>query len=504
MESAPTLPAHGRERSPLVEMLLIAGPVVATMTSYTLMQFIDGLMVSRIGPNPVYVAAQGNGGVAAWVPTATLMGLLSVVNTYVSQNLGAKHAERGSAYAWAGLWICLVSWLVLMLPYAAVLPWLLRTLTDHGPELLAMESEYARILLAGSFFTVAARCIAQYFYGMHRPVTVLGAVLAGNAVNLIANCFLIYGPDAPRLEGAVGTVLTPWFEFTSSTCRSLGIPAMGVAGAAIATVIGTVAEFAIPMARFLGRKFNGLYGTRRSWRPSPGHMRDLFRLGWPGALMLGNEIICWAYLMAVLIGHFGEVHNTAGGISLRYMHLAFMPAVGLSIAVTAQVGKCMGMKRPDLAVRRAWLGVSLTMAYMGICALGFVLFRHEAIALFVDPSTTAEHRAELVRIGSEVMIAAAIFQLFDALGITIIGALRGAGDTVWPGVITLVLAWTCIVLGGRAMIWLFPELGSLGPWIAASAYIVLLGSSMCVRFVMGRWKRIDLLQHAAGAAPDTH
>ncbi len=129
-----------------------------------------------------------------------------------------------------------------------------------------------------------------------------------------------------------------------------------------------------------------------------------------------------------------------------------------------------------------------------------MLFRNEAIALFVDPSTTPEQRAELIRIGSEVMIAAAIFQLFDALGITIIGALRGAGDTVWPGVITLVLAWSCIVLGGHAMIRIFPELGSLGPWIAASAYIVLLGSSMCVRFVLGGWKRIDLLKSQASMA----
>ena len=500
MESAAINPNAGRDRSPLVDMLLIAGPVVATMTSYTLMQFIDGLMVSRIGPDPVYVAAQGNGSVAAWVPTATLMGLLSVVNTYVSQNLGARHAERGSAYAWAGLWLCFFAWVLVMLPYAVVLPTIMRIISDHSPSLLALETGYARLLLAGSFFAIAARCIAQYFYGMHKPLTVFGAVLAGNAVNLVVNSFLIYGPTPPAIGGAAGGVLSAWFEFTGSTCRVLGIPAMGVAGAAIATVIGTVVEFAIPMARFLGRRFNTLYGTRRAWRPSLAHMRDLFRLGWPGALMLGNEIVCWAYLMTALIGHFGEVHNTAGWIALRYMHLAFMPAVGLSIAVTAQVGKCMGMKRPDLAVRRAWLGVSLTMAYMGVCALGFVLFRHEAIGLFIDPTTAPEQRAELIRIGSEVMIAAAVFQLFDALGITLIGALRGAGDTVWPGIITLVLAWTCIVLGGHAMIRFFPEFGSLGPWIAASVYIMLLGSSMCVRFVLGRWKRIDLLGHAARPA----
>lgn len=487
----------GRERSPLVDMLAIAAPVVATMTSYTLMQFVDGLMVSRIGPDPVYVAAQGNGGMAAFIPTSLLMGLLMVINTYVSQNFGASAERKAPAYAWAGLWLCLGTWLALMLPFAVVLPTLLRTMTDHSPQLLALETQYARILLAGSVFMMSARAIAQFFYGMHMPLTVLGAVLAGNLVNLVCNSVLIYGAEAPVGVGT-GGFLGWWFGITTSFAESVGIPRMGVAGAAISTVLGTIVEVAIPMLRFLGPTFNRRYGTRASWRFSPSHVRDIVRLGWPGALMFGNEMVCWSYLMVVLIGHFHEIHNTAGWIALRYMHLAFMPAIGLSIAVTAQVGKCMGMKRPDLAARRTWLGLSLTLVYMGLCALAFVIYRFEAIAIFAPAEMDAATRDELIAIGAKVMIVAAVFQLFDALGITMIGALRGAGDTVWPGVVTVVLAWTCIVAGGHLAIALFPELGSLGPWIGASAYIILLGSSMFGRFLRGKWKRIKLLEQAEG------
>lgn len=489
MEGVPTNLAAGRERSPLMEMLLIAGPVVATMTSYTLMQFVDGLVVSRIGPDPIYVSAQGNGGVAAFVPISIMMGMITVVNTYVSQNLGAGRAERGAAYAWAGLWMCVAAWLVLMLPFAAVLPLVLGDLAEHSPELLRMETTYARILLAGAVFTLGARCVAQYFYGMHTPMIVLLAVVVGNIVNLALNSVLVFGPEQSITSGP----LAGWFALTADIARFTGIPRLGVTGSAISTVIGTIVEFTIPMAIFLGPKLNAKFGTRRAWRFSLAHVRDIARIGWPGALMMGNEMVCWSYLMAVLIGHFGVVHNTAGWIALRYMHLAFMPAVGLSIAVTAQVGKCMGMKRPDLAVKRTMLGLCMTLGYMGLCALGFVLFRHHAIGLFVEPGMSPEQRAELIGIGSTIMVAAAIFQLFDALGITLIGALRGAGDTVWPGVITVVLAWSCLVGGGHAAILWFPELGSLGPWIGASAYIILLGIAVCARFLQGRWKRIDLL-----------
>lgn len=494
MEGVPTSLGGGRERSPLMEMLAIAAPVVATMTSYTLMQFVDGLMVSRIGPDPVYVAAQGNGGVASFVPVSIMMGMITVVNTYVSQNLGAGRAERGAAYAWAGLWMCLGAWIVLMLPFAAALPYLLERLSNHSETLLRMESAYAQILLLGAIFTLGGRCIAQYFYGMHKPLVVLVAVLCGNAVNLTLNSVLIYGPE----QTITGGVLGWWFGMAAQVAEATGIGRMGVTGAAIATVAGTVVEFLIPMALFLGPKLNTRYATRRAWRLSVAHVKDIVRIGWPGALMFGNEMICWSYLMAVLIGHFGEIHNTAGWIALRYMHLAFMPAIGISIAVTAQVGKCMGMQRPDLAVKRTMMGLGMTMAYMGVCAVGFVIFRHEAIGLFIEPGMSAEARAELIAIGAQVMIAAAVFQLFDALGITMIGALRGAGDTVWPGVATIILAWTCLVAGGHVAIAVFPEVGSLGPWIGASAYIILLGIAVCFRFLQGKWKRIDLLKRGAG------
>lgn len=491
--------AGGPERSPLADMLLVAAPVVATMTSYTLMQFVDALMVGKIGPDPVYIAAQGNGMVWSFVPVSGMMGLLTVINTFVSQNLGAGRAHRAPAYAWAGLWMSLLSWLVVMLPFAAVIGPAFERLTNHDPRLVELETAYARILIAASVVTLWSRAIAQYFYGMHKPVVVFVATVAGNAVNIVANALLIFGPTAPARSG--NALVDGFFDLSAAAAGALGIPALGVTGAAWGTVIGTVFEFVLPMAVFLSPAYARRFGTRAAWRPSLPHARDIARIGWPGAMMFVNEIVCWAYLMAALVGHFGREHNTAGWIALRYMHLAFMPAIGLSIAVTAQVGKCMGMGRPDLAARRAWLGLSLNMGYMTVCGVLMVVFREPAIELFIDPTTPDDARARLVAIGAQVMIAAAVFQVFDALGITFIGALRGAGDTVWPGVATLVLAWTLLFGMGTWMVHAHPELGSIGPWIAASAYIILLGLAVTVRFVSGKWKTIKLVEPPRELAP---
>ena len=130
---------------------------------------------------------------------------------------------------------------------------------------------------------------------------------------------------------------------------------------------------------------------------------------------------------------------------------------------------------------------------MVLYALAFVMFREPLVRFFIDPKMDPAEARALLHAGMSVMVAAAIFQVFDAVAITTSGALRGAGDTIWPGVVTVVLSWVCIVGIGHLLLVLAPGLGLMGPWIGASAYIILLGVLFLVRFVAGRWKHIDVL-----------
>lgn len=513
-----TKPLRAPERRPIVEMLIIAAPSIVTMTSYTVMQFADGKMVSEITPaDSVYVAAQGNGGMAVWLALSLALGAMGVINTFVSQNLGQGTPQRGSAYGWTALWMSLI-WAVVLIPYALMLPAMFRSM-GHPARLVELETQYAQINVMGAFFVLASRGIAHFFYGLHKPSVIMVSALAANVANVGLNALLIYGTDGPP----------DWVPFggqIQALAETLGLQPLGVAGAAIGTVSGSALELVIPLVVFLGPRMNRKYQTRAAWRPSAAHFRDVVRLGWPAGVMFINEMLCWAYLMAVMLPAGGAAKaglaelppeqlaaavdqakttaNTAGWIALRYMHLSFMPAVGMSIAVTAIVGKYMGMGRPDLAAKRAWLGMRITVAYMGLCALTFVLFREQLVDVFVSDELHATDPAgarALLRVGAGVMIAAAVFQVFDAIAITTSGALRGAGDTVWPGVVTVIVSWLCIVGVGHVLLAFVPELGSLGPWIGASAYIISLGVLFLGRFIAGRWKTIDVLGRSAGAGP---
>ena len=142
----------------------MAWPTVLTMTSYTIMQFVDKLMVAQV--SPLHLAAQGNGGIWAFTPIAFALGATTVVNTYVSQNLGAGTPREGPKYVWAAVWLSVAVWIVALLPFALAMPWMFKSM-GHRPQLAHMESGYGQILLVGAVFLLAGRGLHQYFFGIH-------------------------------------------------------------------------------------------------------------------------------------------------------------------------------------------------------------------------------------------------------------------------------------------------------------------------------------------------
>ena len=462
-------------RADIREVWAQAWPTVIAMLSYTSMQFVDSLMVSVLGP--LEVAAQGNGGSWSWVSIAFGFGMLTLVNTLVAQRVGAGRTAEIARYGWAGLWVALGFWLVVLIPFALVIGPMFRAM-GHEAHLLEMETSYARILLAAGIFTISSKALSNFFFGLQRPKVITVAAIAGNVVNLVGNYVFVFGERGLPELGLPGIP---------------GIPAYGVTGSAIGTAIGTAVEALIPLCMFLGARLNRAFAVRRAWRPDFHAIGEVLRLGWPAGLQFGNEMICWAIFMTVLAGGFGNEHMTAGWAAMRFVHISFMPAVGLSIAATSLVGKHVGEGDFSRAARSAHAAVAIAILWMTCCAAIFVIFRNELTGVFIDASTPLDSAARIRAIGSQIFICAAIFQTLDAIGIVYTGALRGAGDTFVPGLVTAVLGWAVIVGGGYAMTRVFPGLESTGPWIAATAYLVILGVFVALRFERGGWRRLHLL-----------
>ena len=226
-------------------------------------------------------------------------------------------------------------------------------------------------------------------------------------------------------------------------------------------------------------------------------------------MQLFNDILGWGLFNAVLITRFfGEVHMAAATVANRYIGLAFMPAVGIGIAATITVGRHIGDGRNDLASKSSHAAVLIAVCYMLLCGTAFCIFRYPMARFMLGnvsggPSeqisaVAATQGGAVVEIAATILLCAAVFEFFDTMSIVYIGALRGAGDTYWPMLVTIGLSWTIILGGGYTISKLLPQLGSLGPWLAAAAYVVALALCVAWRFESGAWRKIDLL---GGARP---
>ncbi|MBM4018239.1 MAG: MATE family efflux transporter [Planctomycetes bacterium] len=448
------------------ELLRLAVPSVLNTVSLTLMHFVDGLMVSRVGKEAL--SAQMVGGIAAFTPLCFFIGLLSCVNTFASQNLGAGRKERAALYGWQGLWVAGAAAAVLAVLIAAAPA--LFVFFGHEPEVTRLETRYFQILMAGAGFSLAATALGAFFMGVHRPKVALAAGVVGNGVNLAGDYVLIFG--------------------------KLGLPALGLTGAAIATVAGSAVQALVMFAFLAVGPYAREYQVWRQWRPHWRAILELARIGAPAGAMFIADVLMWTIFMGKVIGLFGTAALTATAILNRYWHLCFMPAIGVSTAVTAIVGRHCGARRPRLAWRRAHAGLILVEIYMITCGLAIWLARDALVGFFNDPPDPA---VQDIATGAVVFIL--ICQAFDALNVIFIGALRGAGDTLWPGIVQTALAYALGLGGSAAVAYAAPEWGIRGPWSAASVYIIILGLVMWGRFLAGKWQTVTVVEPVPLAVP---
>lgn len=264
----------------------------------------------------------------------------------------------------------------------------------------------------------------------------------------------------------------------------LGFEPMGIRGAAVATVIASSVQGLTMLAIFLGPSFNNKFSSRAVVKWDWHRMGRLFSIGWAAGVNFALDVASWSIFTSLVIGRLGDTPLAASNIAIQIMHLSFMPTVGISIGLTALVSQWIGRKDIAAAKRRTYVALKLGIGYMLMMAVFFFVFRKQLISLFrTDP--------EVVRIGSAILIVAAVFQIFDATVIVIRGALKGAGDTRWVAMFTVLYGW--LVFLPTSYLFAFRlGLGAPGAWVGAALYIFCLGVTLLWRFHSEKWRKIDI------------
>lgn len=452
---APTLDdSEQPNRSPLNELLYIALPTIAQMASYTVAQFIDTYMLSHVGD--LEATAAGQAGLSSFTVISFGFGVMMLVNALVSQSAGRKDLADCGRYMWQGVWTGLLIGLI-ALPIS-LLGKPLFTAMGHPPELVRLETLFFQTTVAFAGFKLCGMALEQFMLAIQKPRMVLLAAVSGVCCMIPFNYAFIYGM---------------W-----------GMPRLGILGAAWGLNLAVVVEGAIIACIIffspIARQYNCF-----DWRPRWSKMRTLLMTGVPSGFQVVTEVAAWSLFTVWVFGLFPPAYMAANTYTFRYMSVSFMPAFGLSTAVTALVGRYIGMGRPDIAAARAALGFKVAAVYMVLCGIGFVIFGRWLMDVFSDDPV-------VIRAGAVLLMLAGVYQFFDAMYLIYNGGLRGAGDTFVPAVAVGTLCWTIVVGGGYLMARFVPQAGVVGPWLAASAYGVIVGLFLMIRFNRGKWRTLKL------------
>ena len=295
--------------------------------------------------------------------------------------------------------------------------------------------------------------------------TVMAVSFAVNTVNVVLNYCWIFG------------------EF--------GFPAWGLVGAGWATVISQALGMVIMAILFLSP------ANRRHFHTAShiGLDKDLFvrllRYGAASGLHFFVDISAFTFFV-FFVGRKGPTEAATTAAVFTINHLAFMPMMGLAIATSTLVGQFLGRNRPDLAQRSTSAALRMVSVYMGLIAAVFLLFPQTLLGLFHSRQGNNDP-ADMLELGRALLIFVACYSLVDGAAIIYSAALKGAGDTLFILLLTLVLSWSIMVLPVYLSTTYFGA-GVRTSFAFIMAYITALAVGFYLRYRGGKWKHMRVIE----------
>ncbi len=327
----------------------------------------------------------------------------------------------------------------------------------QAADVSALGQSYLRIAGLGMIPALLVMVLKSYLAALGRTQVVLWVTVGAVPLNAAINWALIFG--------------------------NWGAPELGVAGAAVATVVVQVVTLLV-LCGYAGllpdlRRYQLFI---RFWRPDWAAFAAVFRLGWPmGLTGLAESGLFQA--SALMMGWIGTVELAAHGIALEITALTFMVHVGLSNAVTVRTGRFDGAR--DYAGMRlgAKVAIGLSVVFAAITVVIFLSFPEPMISLFIDPAEPA--RATILAVGTALLACAALFQIADSMQVMALGLLAGVQDTKVPMIYAAISYW--LIGMPASYILAFPlGFGAVGLWLGLVIGLACAAASLMARF----WLRL--------------
>ncbi len=435
-------------------IVLLAIPMILELSLESVFAVVDMFFVAKLGSNAIQTVGLTEGAIT--IVYSIAIGLSTAATAVVARRIGEKDPDAAAHAGMQSLLIALITTIIVSIIGVVFAPDILRIM-GAPPEVVREGATFTRIMLGGSFVIIMLFLINGIFRGAGDPAMAMKSLWIASLLNIILCPMLIngYGP----------------------------FPELGLEGAAIATTIGRgTGVFYQCYHLFKGKGIIKIKPIHFKWDPPI--IKTLVAVAWPATLQFVIQSGSWIVL-TILVATTGGTDASAGyQVAIRNVVFFILPAWGLSNAAATLVGQNLGAKEPG----RAEKSVLLTMKYNAIFMAGvmalFLLFAGPIISIF-----TTEPEVHRYGVMSLQIIGAGY--IFYGIGMVMIQALNGAGDTRTPTWINFVGFWLFQI----PLAWVLAkglDMGPVGAFLAIPIAETFIALAAWYYFKRGKWKEIKV------------
>ena len=433
--------------------LKLAFPVMIGMLGHTFVQFIDNIMVGQLGTAELAAISLGNSFV--FIAMSIGIGFSSAITPLVAEADGAKKEDDVSRIFEHSFLICLILGIVLFL--SVFLNRNLLYSMNQPIEVVELASPYLFWVSMSLITIVTFQSFRQFADGLSFTRAAMYSTLVGNAINVILNFFLIFGF---------------WI-----------FPKLGVEGAAIGTLISRICMltfiiFYLKLHKKLSKYIKKFFPSKVEIK----RVKKILYLGLPSALHSLFEVAF--FVSAVwMSGFIGKNSQAANQIALNLSSMTYMVALGVGVAAMIRVGNQRGMmnfkKLREVALSTLLLIIIIDIFFCFI----FLSFNDSLPLLYLDSSDPSGFNdvSEVLKIASNLLIVAGVFQLFDGIQAVVLGSLRGMQDVIKPAII-IFFSYGILGFPISYTLGFYTSLGMVGIWIGLLSGLFFSSLFLFLRF----------------------
>ena len=442
------------ERQIIKDVLHVAWPSVLESFFVGLAGMVDSIMVGTLGSYAI--AAVGLTTQPKFIGLALFLSLNVAVSAIVARRRGENDRENANRVVRMLLLGTVLLSALIGVVFVAFADPIIR-MVGSQPDTHAYAVEYLQIIMGGQVFSTVSLVLNAAQRGAGNTRIAMVTNLISNAVNVVFNYLLIGG--------------------------NFGFPALGVRGAAIATVLGTVCACVLSIRSVLHKDGFVYLGAVKGWVADKLSIKSLLNVGSSAFV----EQICLRVgflLFSMTVANLGTTEFASHQIGMNMMHMSFTFGDGLSVASVTLIGQSLGRKRPDMAKIYGSVAQKIGLLCALFVAIIYFFFGKGFFGLFTEEQVILDYGVIIMRILSVMLF-------FQILQVVQFGCLRGAGDTRFTAMVSLISV-TCIRPGISWLLCYPLGMGLIGAWLGTFCDQAVRFAMSFVRFRKGHWTKLKL------------